>query len=94
MVTSQPSQPLKPIREHSVTRLLPGAPPGADGTGPESGGGSQGHLLSVRAAAGLLGVSRATVYALCETGRLPHLRVGNAIRIPAASLESLAAGKR
>ncbi|MBI5069071.1 MAG: helix-turn-helix domain-containing protein [Deltaproteobacteria bacterium] len=44
-------------------------------------GGERGRLLSVRAVAELLGVSTATVYRLCEEGRLPHLRVGNAIRV-------------
>jgi excisionase family DNA binding protein len=38
-------------------------------------------LLSVRQVAKLLGVCAATVYRLCEQGRLPHFRVLNAIRI-------------
>jgi excisionase family DNA binding protein len=53
------------------------------------------HLLTVRAAAGRLGVSTATVYALCTSGQLAHARVGNSIRIAPADLDAfLAAGTR
>jgi excisionase family DNA binding protein len=38
-------------------------------------------LLTVRAAARLLGVTPATVYGLCSRNKLPHVRVSNAIRI-------------
>ena len=38
-------------------------------------------LLSVRQVARLLGVCRATVYALCARRKLPHFRVLNAIRV-------------
>ena len=44
-------------------------------------GRSDRSLLSVRQVAKLLGVCPATVYALCEQGKLPHFRVLNAIRI-------------
>jgi excisionase family DNA binding protein len=44
--------------------------------------------LSVRVAARRLGVSTATVYALCDAGTLAHVRVMNAIRI---AFEDLAA---
>ena len=37
--------------------------------------------LTVREAAVRLKVSRATIYALVERGELPHVRVGNQIRI-------------
>jgi hypothetical protein len=39
------------------------------------------NLLPVRQVAARLGVSTATVYALCERGALPHLRVSYAIRV-------------
>ena len=39
-------------------------------------------LLTVKEAARLLKVSTATVYSLCESGRLPHVRIStHAIRI-------------
>jgi excisionase family DNA binding protein len=38
------------------------------------------HLLSVRQVAALLGVCRATVYAMVSRAVLPHVRVGNLIR--------------
>ncbi len=44
-------------------------------------------LLSVREVAGLLRVSWATVYRLCEHGDLPHIRVSNAIRIAPQQLQ-------
>jgi hypothetical protein len=34
-------------------------------------------------------VSTATVYKLCATGKLPHLRVLGAIRVPPADLVAL-----
>jgi len=43
--------------------------------------GGKGHLLTVRAVAGRLGVCTATVYKLVGQGDLPHVRVSNAIRI-------------
>jgi excisionase family DNA binding protein len=50
--------------------------------------GGKGRLLTVRDVARLLGVSTATVYRLCEEGRLAHVRVGNAIRVRPADLEA------
>jgi excisionase family DNA binding protein len=49
------------------------------------------RLLTVREVAERLGVSKATVYALCEQGTLPHLRVSNAIRVAPAALEAYVA---
>jgi excisionase family DNA binding protein len=43
--------------------------------------GGRGDLLTVRAVAGRLGVSTATVYKLAARGDLPHIRGSNAIRI-------------
>ena len=51
-------------------------------------------LLSVRQAAKLLGVCSATVYRLCEQGRLPHFRVLNAIRIDPRDLKKFLAAAR
>ncbi len=51
-------------------------------------------LLSVRQVAKLLGVCAATVYRLCEQGRLPHFRVLNAIRIDPRDLKKFLAGAR
>lgn len=42
--------------------------------------------ISVREAAGHLGVSRNTVYDLIRSGDLPHLRIGTRIRIPTQPL--------
>lgn len=44
------------------------------------------RLLKVGEVAELLGVSTATVYALCKRGVLRHVRVANAIRVPEAAL--------
>jgi len=44
------------------------------------------RLLRVGEVAELLGVSTATVYALCKRGALRHVRVANAIRVSEATL--------
>ncbi len=54
--------------------------------------GGKGHLLTVRAVAAHLGVCKATVYALCERGELPHIRISNAIRIAPADLAAFLRG--
>jgi excisionase family DNA binding protein len=43
-------------------------------------------LLTVAEVARRLSVCRATVYRLCREGRLRHVRVSNAIRVPEPSL--------
>jgi excisionase family DNA binding protein len=48
----------------------------------------------VREVAQTLRVTRATVYKLCEMGKLPHRRVANAIRIKPNDLALLAAPRR
>jgi len=57
-------------------------------------GRSDRSLLSVRQVAKLLGVCPATVYALCEQGRLPHFRVLNSIRMDPRDLKKFLAGAR
>jgi excisionase family DNA binding protein len=41
----------------------------------------RGQLLKVAEVAKKLGVCNATVYRLCESGALPHVRVVNSIRV-------------
>ncbi len=48
--------------------------------------------LTVREVAGLLKVSTATVYRLVAEGRLRHVRVSNAIRVPAQEIQAIVAG--
>ncbi|RZK44806.1 MAG: DNA-binding protein [Hymenobacter sp.] len=38
-------------------------------------------LMTIAAVSAWLNVSPATVYRLCASGKLPHIRVSNAIRI-------------
>ena len=42
--------------------------------------------MTVADVAKRLGVSRSTVYQLCERGELQHVRVSNAIRVPTSML--------
>jgi len=51
-------------------------------------------LLSVRQVAKLLGVCPATVYALCEQGKLPCFRMLNAIRIDPRAVKKFLARVR
>jgi excisionase family DNA binding protein len=43
-------------------------------------------LLTVREVAAYLRVSSRTVYALCDQGKVPHVRIANAIRIETSAL--------
>lgn len=43
-------------------------------------------LLHADEAAALLGLGRSTVYRLLQSGELPSIRVGRAVRVPRASL--------
>ncbi len=54
-----------------------------------------GPLLTVREVASRLGVCTATVYALCEAGTLPSMRVlgRNTIRVAPADLEAFLAAR-
>ncbi|HEX3902068.1 MAG TPA: helix-turn-helix domain-containing protein [Polyangia bacterium] len=53
--------------------------------------GGRGRLLRVAEVAEQLGVCNATVYRLCESGELPHLRVVNSIRVRPKDLEEYVA---
>jgi len=55
---------------------------------------SPGELFTVRDVARQLRLSTATVYGLCETGALPHIRVINSIRVSPADLEAFLAARR
>jgi excisionase family DNA binding protein len=53
------------------------------------------RLLTVKEAAARLRVSTATVYGLCERGRLPYVRVStHAIRIAEQDLSAFVRGRR
>ena len=52
------------------------------------------NVLNVANAAKRLGVCTATVYKLCATGALPHVRVLNSIRIEEAALRAFIAAQR
>ena len=44
--------------------------------------------MTVREVAERLRICTATVYRLCESGRLWHLRVSNAVRVPETALRA------
>ena len=44
-------------------------------------------LLRIDLAAERLSVSRATLYRMIQRGELPTVRIGTAVRVPAAALE-------
>jgi len=53
-------------------------------------------VYSVEDAGRLLGLSRATAYAMCKSGAIPTVRFGRAVRVPRAALERMleAAGQQ
>jgi excisionase family DNA binding protein len=51
-------------------------------------------LLTVKEVARQLGLSTATVYGLCADGRLPHIRILNAIRVAPADLAAFVSSCR
>jgi excisionase family DNA binding protein len=53
--------------------------------------GGRGRLLTVPDVAEQLGVCSATVYRLCGSGELPHVRIANSIRIRPADLAAFLA---
>jgi len=50
------------------------------------------RLLTVREVAAFLRVSTRTVYALCDEGKLPHIRIANAIRVQPAAVVAFLGG--
>jgi excisionase family DNA binding protein len=54
----------------------------------------RGQLLKVAEVAKKLGVCSATVYRLCESGALPHVRVVNSIRVRPRDLAEYLGGAR
>jgi excisionase family DNA binding protein len=54
----------------------------------------RGQLLRVAEVAKKLGVCNATVYRLCESGALPHVRVVNSIRVRPKDLGEYLGGAR
>ncbi len=75
---SRLSQPAAMVCKKFVPGLSPGLRVVAGGAD---------YLLNVRDVAARLGVCTATVYALCDRGELPHIRISNAIRIAPRDLE-------
>ena len=51
-------------------------------------------LLSLADVAARLSVSRATVYKLCRSGELQHVRIGNAIRVQPEALAAFVIARR
>jgi excisionase family DNA binding protein len=88
-----PSQGIPPVRTALVTPVLQGAgrQPAGEATAKVTG---RETLLTVRDAARRLGVSTATVYALCDAGTLAHVRVANAIRVAPGDLAAFVRAHR
>jgi excisionase family DNA binding protein len=75
---STDSHPISPSLSHPCPKNL-GAAVGAL---------EREKLLTVAQVAAKFGVCKATIYRLVEQGELPHIRVGNSIRIVAAASAS------
>src|SRR5690349_7390283 len=85
------SQPLESSGAGSVAgshRVAPIGPRGTVNGAPAVRDAQSGKLLRVTEVAGRLGISRATVYRICREGRLGHVRISNAIRVPELALET------
>jgi len=52
-------------------------------------GSTKSLVYSVEDAGKLLGLSRATAYAMCKQGLIPTLRFGRAVRVPRVALERM-----
>jgi len=55
--------------------------------------GGRDRLLRADEVAEQLGVSTATVYKLCKTGRLPHVRIIDSVRVRPTDLAAFAEGR-
>ena len=95
----QPSQPLAGFRRHFGSPVVPDFG-GADVVGGRPLKGTRRLLKSTKAplltateVADRLRVCTATVYKLCSSGALPHVRVLNAVRVAEADLERFLAGR-
>ena len=80
----QPSQAFAENPENFTTRLLP-----------TSGGVfcDYDRLLNVREVAEQLGVSTATVYKICDSGALPHVRIVTSIRVRPVDLAAFVSSR-
>ncbi len=78
-------RPLTPFTEAFGPTLVQGA----DGTRLNALTAAPVPLLTVREAASRLSVSPVTIYRLCVEGKLPHVRVSNALRIDWADVQVL-----
>jgi excisionase family DNA binding protein len=84
------------VADHGLSRVSPGIAPNSqpfgaivvqETSGAEGRGSTTiGPFLTIREVAARLRVCTATVYSLCESGGLAHLRVNNAIRVAEADL--------
>lgn len=50
-------------------------------------------LVTPRDAAGMLGISERTLWAMKESGQLPHVRIGRSVRYRIVDLEAWAASQ-
>lgn len=80
---SDESQQLAPFSSPFATSVLQRSVANRAG-----GSGSLEPLLPVREVAKRLLVCTATVYRLCASGRLWHIRVSNAVRVPEVALKA------
>ena len=85
------AKPNEMVRQEPVLRFLPGLSPGGALRQLPS---LPASLLSVRDVAAVLGVSKATIYKLCDRGDLVHMRVSNTIRFRREEVERFLASCR
>ena len=84
-----------PLRTDFAGKHYPGTTQEtASRRGPRGGAPLPSKLLKVRDVAGILQVSTATIYVLCERGELPHVRVGNGIRFEKTGLAAYLSKQR
>jgi excisionase family DNA binding protein len=92
---AHPSQPFADSRRSFAPSVLPAvldSGGGAGATRPVPG--TEGALLSVREVAEQLRVCTATVYQLCDQGRLRHVRIMNALRVSPGDLAAFPSQRR